>query len=350
MRKIKIVQIGVGHDHALPNFRCVASMEEAFELAGFVRVAGEEGRKPDFNKDYTHIPELTLEEAFSVPGLEAALIETDDLNLVSYARLAAERGLHVFMDKPGSQSAEDFEEMLSLLLNRQRVFGIGYVYRFHPLVQKTLSLVKEGKLGEIYSVEAHMSRDDKEGKRRWLEQFQGGMTFFLGCHLIDLIHLFMGTPEEITVLNACTTPEKHKAKDLGMAAFRYPAGMSFFKVSAAEPGGFMRRQLVVCGSLGTVEIRPLEEHWNEKPYHCISQSISSFRKEPDTPLKWAEKGEVETCTPYHRYRAMFMDFAQRISENRPSTEEELLREARVHRILLASCGIPCDFKGNIRLS
>lgn len=349
MKKIKIVQIGVGHDHALPNFHCVASMDDTFELAGFVRVEGEDGLKPDFNKNFEHIPALTLEEAFAIPNLEAAFIETEDPNLVFYARMAAEKGLHVFMDKPGSQSTEDFEEMLSVILKKQKVFGIGYVYRFHPLIQKTLTQVKEGKLGKIYSIEAHMSRDDKDEKRRWLEQFRGGMTFFLGCHLIDLIHLFTGTPEEITVLNTCTTTEKHKADDLGMAAFRYPEGMSFFKVSAAEPGGFMRRQLVVCGSLGTVEIRPLEEHWKESPYHCISQSISSFRTEKSTPLDWDDKGQIEACAPYHRYRAMFADFAQRIREERPSTREELLREARVHRILLASCGIHCNFKGEISL-
>lgn len=347
MKKIKIIQIGVGHDHALPNFRCVASMSDTFELVGFVRVKGEEGLKPDFNKNFEHIPELTPEEAVAIPDLEAALIETEDLKLVSYARIAAQNGLHVFMDKPGSQSTEDFEEMLSVILKNQKVFSIGYVYRFHPLIQKTLSQVKDGKLGKIYSVEAHMSRDDKDEKRRWLEQFDGGMTFFLGCHMIDLIHLFMGTPEKITVLNTCTTPEKHKANDLGMAAFSYPEGMSFFKVSAAEPGGFMRRQLVVCGSLGTVEIRPLEEHWKEREYYCISQSISSFRTDKDVPLKWGDKGQTETCAPYHRYRAMFADFARRITKELPSTREELLREARVHRILLACCGIDCDFKGNI---
>ncbi len=349
MRKIKIVQIGVGHDHALPNFRCVASMTDVFEMVGIVRVEGEESIKPNFLENFEHIPVLTLEEAFSVPGLEAALIETEDLDLVFYARMAAEKGLHVFMDKPGSQSAEDFEEMLSIILNKQKVFGIGYVYRFHPLVQKTLSQMKAGKLGNIYSVEAHMSRDDKDEKRRWLEKFRGGMTFFLGCHLIDLIHLFIGTPEEITVLNACTTPEKHKADDLGMAAFRYPDGVSFFKVSAAEPGGFLRRQLVVCGSLGTVEIRPLEEHWEKEEYYCISQSSSAFRTQKDIPLNWDDKGTIETCGPYHRYKAMFADFARRILEDRPSTEQELLREARVHRILLASCGIDCNFKESISL-
>ncbi len=349
MRKVKIVQIGVGHDHALPNFRCVASMNDIFDLAGFVRVEGEQEIKPDFNKNFEHVPVLTLEQAFAIPDLEAVLIETEDVNLVHYANMAAQKGLHVFMDKPGSQSTEDFEEMLSTVLKNRKVFGIGYVYRFHPLIQKTLSQVKEGKLGKLYSVEAHMSRDDKDEKRRWLEQFDGGMTFFLGCHLIDIIHLFMGTPEEITVLNTCTSPEKHKANDLGMAALRYPEGMSFFKVSAAEPGGFMRRQLVVCGSLGTVEIRPLEEHCKNEEYYCTSQSISAFRTEKDVPLNWDDKGKTETCAPYHRYRAMFADFAERILNDCPSTKEELLREARVHRILLACCGIDCDFKGDILL-
>lgn len=344
-----MIVIGVGHDHALANFQCVASMEDVYDVAGFVRVPGEEGQKPDFNKGFAHIPALTLDEAFAVAGLDAVIIETEDPKLVYYANMAAQRGLHVFMDKPGSQSPEDFEAMLATVYQNKKVFGIGYIYRFHPLVQKTLAMVKEGKLGKIYSVEAHMSRDDRIEKRRWLQQFRGGMTFFLGCHMIDLIHMFMGVPEQIIPLNACTMPEKYAAEDLGMAAFRYPVGMSFYKVCAAEPGGFMRRQLVVCGSLGTVEICPLEEHWDGAPYHCISQSRCSFREEKDTPMQWTKKGTVVSCAPYHRYRAMFFDFARRVLDGRSSTKEELLREATVHRILLAACGITCDFKGEISI-
>jgi hypothetical protein len=46
---------------------------------------------------------------------------------------------------------------------------------------------------------------------------------------------------------------------------------------------------------------------------------------------------------------MFFDFAERIRSGFPSAEEELLREATVHRILLAACGIHCDFKAKIKL-
>jgi predicted dehydrogenase len=222
------------------------------------------------------------------------------------------------------------------------------MYRFHPFIQQALEMVKEGKLGDIYAVEAHMSRDDKMEKRQWLGQFKGGMTFYLGCHLIDLIHTFLGVPEEVIPMNTCATKEVG-TEDLGMVLFRYPGGLSFCKACGAEPGGFMRRQLVICGTLGSLEIRPLEQYTCGIPYYCDSVLYTSLRKEPDKPLAWVKPAEVTPCEPYHRYRGVFEDFAQKIRSGKPTSEEELLREARVHRILLASCGIDCDYKGEITL-
>jgi len=344
MKPIKIVQIGVGHDHAKPNFEAAASLNTLFDMVGFVRVPGEEDIKPAFNDAYPHIPSISLEEALQIPDLEAAIIETTDMELVRYARMAADRGLHVFMDKAGSQSAEEFEAMLSSIYDNNKVFGIGYVMRFHPLINKTLELIKQGKLGEVYSFEAHMSRDDKDEKRRWLEQFQGGMTYFLGCHLIDQLYSFLGLPDEIIPLNASTTPHKNNAEDLGFTVFRYPNGVSFIKVCGAEPGGFARRQLVICGSLGTVEFRPLEISFNGQR---ISATRSWYRNDPNTPLSWEDPGTEEVCEPYDRYAPMFEDFARRIREEKPSSKEELIREARVHRMILTACGFSCNFKSDI---
>lgn len=346
MRPIKIVQIGVGHDHAEPNFNAAASFKELFEVVGFVRVAGEEGLKPDFNEKHPDIPAISLEQAFEIQGLEAAIIETTDMELVRYARMAADRGLHVFMDKAGSQSAEEFEAMLSAVYVNQKVFGIGYVLRFHPLINKTLERVKQGELGELYSVEAHMSRDDTDEKRRWLRQFRGGMMYFLGCHLIDQVYSFLGVPEEIIPMNASVALQKSSAEDLGFAVLRYKNGISFVKVCGAEPGGFARRQLVVCGTLGTVEFRPLEIAYEGKR---ISATRSWFRNSPDTPLKWGDAGVENKCEPFERYAPMFEEFALRIRQKKPSTRDELMREARVHRMILAACGIDCDFKGDINI-
>lgn len=62
---------------------------------------GEEGFLEKYPKYMEKARCLTLEEAFAIPDLEAAIVETDDTVLTQYAQWAAERGLHIQMDKPG---------------------------------------------------------------------------------------------------------------------------------------------------------------------------------------------------------------------------------------------------------
>lgn len=52
---------------------------------------------------------LNLKELLDHPGLEVVCIETEDCALTKYALMAAERGLHVYMDKPGGVSDEEME-------------------------------------------------------------------------------------------------------------------------------------------------------------------------------------------------------------------------------------------------
>ncbi len=347
MKKIKIAQIGIGHDHAASNFYALThELTDIFEVVGYAKVP-EEGEIPDTEKwGYTFGNEITYDEVLSMTDLDAVIVETFDLQLVKYAQIFADKGLNVFMDKPGSESVEDFEKMLSTIKNNGRVFGIGYMYRFNPAVMDTLSYIKDGKLGEVYSVEAQMSCDHNTQKRNWLSAFKGGMTFFLGCHLVDLIYTVMGMPEEIIPYNTCTGVNGVYSKDLGMVLFRYKNGVSFLKTTASEIGGFERRQLVVCGSNGTVEIKPFE--WERPNFRIITKKREAFRDQVDVRSNWHVNGDVKEYEPYCRYTGMLIEFANRI-RNGKMADEDFVREARVHRLVLAACGIDCDYKAEIKL-
>jgi glycosyltransferase EpsD len=84
------------------------------------------------------------------------------------------------------------------------------------------------------------------------------MMFFLGCHLVDLIYQIQGRPKNVIPLNKTTGIDGAVGKDFGMAVLDYGNGVSFAKASACEVGGYLRRQLVVSGSKGTVELKPFE--------------------------------------------------------------------------------------------
>ena len=61
------------------------------------------------------------------------------------------------------------------------------MYRYNAAVKYCKELKESGKLGDIFSVEAQMSVYHDSEKRKWLNKFNGGMMFFLGCHLVDIV-------------------------------------------------------------------------------------------------------------------------------------------------------------------
>ena len=328
MRKIKVAQIGTLHDHAPSAFETLCKLTDYFEVVGYACTSDV---KPK-SKVYEGYKEYSVDEILNYPGLEAVAIECDEINLTQYARRAAEKGLHIHMDKPGGISQTEYDALLDYIKERNLVFSTGYMYRSNPAVLKALELMKSGELGTVYAVEAHMDCLHTPEKRQWLSQFPGGMMFFLGCHLVDLVHLFMGEPDNVVAYNKNIKTDGVTAKDYSMAVFEYKNGTSFVKSCANEPGGFMRRQLVICGTNATVEIKPIE-------YDVVGGQCADMRiTYANSPGGWGARGEVETFGPRCRYSDMLIDFYDYILKNKenPFTFEY---ESKTHALTLKACGM-----------
>ena len=293
MKKIKIAQIGMNTlSHSVQIFNSIAKQNDIFEVVGYVLPENERQRLPHRMKTLEGYKELTLDEVLSDPEIEAVTIETEEIYCTKYALLAAQAGKHIHMEKPGGREIEDFEKLIETVKKTGKVFHTGYMYRYNPMVCELMEKVKAGELGEIISVEAQMNCLHNAVNRQWLSDFPGGMMFYLGCHLVDLVLQLQGMPEKITALNRCTGLDGVTAQDFGMAVMEYPNGVSFVKTTAIEKGGYLRRQLVVTGSKGMVEIKPLEygpeadmhteqtvymnDGWNDHGEHSISESFDRY--------------------------------------------------------------------------
>ena len=95
-------------------------------------------------------------------------------------------------------------------------------------------------------------------------------------------------PKRIIPLNKSTGLDGLDSTDFGMAVFEYENGVSFVKTNDIERGGFLRRQLVVIGTKGTVEVKPLEENL-EHP-----KIITRYKESYSTD--WDKKDEKEWVT------------------------------------------------------
>ena len=162
--------------------------------------------------------------------------------------------------------------------------------------------------------------------------------FFLGCHLVDLVIGFMGMPKEIIPLNTCSGVEGVTADDQGFAVMKYDSGNSFVKAYATERFGFLRRQLVLSGTRGTVEINPLEIYGVRTPHdnHNTKIRISSERGGNDIN-SWHDIGEWKTIGLFDRYDNMMRSFAEMVRGEKvnPYTPDY---ELEVYKHVLKACG------------
>ena len=256
MKKIKIGQIGIGHNHGEEKMVAVRKFPELFEVVGYAEENDRWIEKRGNNPGYSGLKRLSVDEI--IKQSDAVLIESDVWDLTKYAKMCIDAGKHIHMDKPASGTLEEYKALLDMAKEKNLVVQLAYMYRYNPAVQKCFELIKSGKLGEIYSINAEMSTFHPKEYKKWLTNFGGGIMYILGSHLIDLIVYILGEPQKVTSFLRHTKLDGIDFPDNNLAVLEYEKALARVFVSSVEVNGFGRRQLVVSGSKGTVNICPIE--------------------------------------------------------------------------------------------
>ena len=330
MRKIRIAQIGVNfYSHGPDIFRSLVKQSDLFEVVGYCLPENERQRLPEKVSVFEGYPELTLDEILNDPTIDAVTVETDEIYTTKYALMAIEHGKHVHMEKPGGRELADFEALIAAVKRTGKVFHTGYMYRYNPLVRDLLAKVRAGELGDIISVEAQMNCHHQPKYREWLNELPAGMMFFLGCHLVDLVMLLQGEPDNIIPLNRRTGTDGVDSPDFGMAVMEYKRGVSFIKTTDIERGGYLRRQLVVTGTKGTVELKPIEYMMDDGMHTDQTTCYGEA---------WHTPGEHITSPAFDRYDFMMASFAAMVRGEyaNPYTPDY---ELQLYKNVLRCCGV-----------
>jgi predicted dehydrogenase len=253
---IKIGQIGVGHNHGEAKMLAVRKFPELFDVVGYAEENEEWVRRRGDLGGYQGLKRLTIDEI--IEQSDAVMIETDVWNLTEVAQKCIDAGKHIHMDKPASGTLEEYKHLLDTAKAKNLIVQLAYMYRYNPAIQKCIELINEGKLGEIYSINAEMSTFHSTHYKKWLTNFGGGIMYILGSHLVDLIVYILGKPDKITSFLKHTGMDDINFADNNLAVLEYEKALARVFVSSVEVNGFGRRQFVVSGSKGTVNINPIE--------------------------------------------------------------------------------------------
>ena len=334
-KRIKIGQLGIGHNHASAKMQSLRKLPELFEVVGVAEDDDAWRNERGSLKCYEGIPFMTDEELLAVPGLEAVAVEKDGLSIVPTALEAASRGFHIQMDKPAGESLPAFKELLDVCEKKKLVFQQAYIYRYNPGLRFIINAVKKGWLGDVFEIHAVMSRYDGDNARyrKWLSQFKGGAMYIFAGYLIDLIVYMLGYPKKVTPFLKQTRMDG--LIDNGLAVLEYEKATATVRVSVEEVDGMKHRRFIVCGTKGSAELCPIEPPGPEYYTRNLLVRLSLKNGNDCYP---AGTHMVATGILGDRYGRQLEEFYDLV-RNGTSNPFSYLHEYEMHRALMEACGI-----------
>jgi predicted dehydrogenase len=295
--RIRIGQIGTVHAHAAGKLAAIRNLPQQFELVGVVEPDAQRRAAVAKDKAYDGVPWVTEEQLFNTRGLQVVDVETEVCDLLATGMRCVAAGMHLHLDKPAGESLPAFKRLLDEAARRKLTVQMGYMFRYNPAFQLCYQAVRDGWLGELFSVDAVIGKVVGAAERKPYLKYPGGAMFELGCHVMDSVIRLLGKPSQITAHNQSSSRLGDGLADNQLAVLEYPKATATVRANFVEVEGGARRQFVVCGDRGTLDIRPLEPPFVRL---ALDQPRGAFKKGyQDIPLP---------RTP--RYDAEFVDLAK----------------------------------------
>lgn len=173
---------------------------EGVELAACADIRPE--RAQAFAEKFGGTAYNSMEEMLEAERLDAVHLCTPHYLHTPMAEMAAERGIHVFTEKPPVIDREQWARFQKLEQAPIRV-GVCFQNRYNRSVELLRELLASGKPGKILGARAFVTwhREapyyTESGWRGTLEMEGGGVLINQSVHTLDLLGQFLGRAEEV---------------------------------------------------------------------------------------------------------------------------------------------------------
>jgi predicted dehydrogenase len=172
---------------------------------------------------------------------------------------AAERGIHVYLEKPMCRTLEEADRMVAACDKSNVKLAIAHQTRYSPKLTVIRNLIQDGAIGELLELRGRGKEDNRGG---------GEDLWVLGSHVMNLMYTLGGEP------SWCFASVKQQGKPVTKAAVRegnegigplagdtvlamydMPEGVTAYFASHRNAGGDPPRfGLQLFGSRGIIEV------------------------------------------------------------------------------------------------
>jgi len=171
---------------------------------------------------------------------------------------AAQRGCHLFLEKPLSDSLARVDELIDVCERNSVIAFVAYKMRFHKSIQKIKEVVDSGVLGKLISARSHYSgylpkwHPWEDYWRMYSARSElGGGVVLDATHELDYLYWILGEVDEVIAMVDRVSDLEIDTEDTAEILIRFISGaIGSVHMSYAEQPEF--RACEVHGTEGTV--------------------------------------------------------------------------------------------------
>ena len=170
-----------------------------------------------------------------------------------WTKAALAAGKHVLCEKPFTANADEARDVAAAADASGLVVMEAFHYRYHPVAQRMVDVVRGGEIGELRHVESSMCIPlplPKDIRYRW--DLAGGATMDTGCYAIHMNRLVAGgEPEVISAQARLARPDVDRWMQ---AQLRYADGVTGTMTTALWSSTPLKVSVRAVGSEGELRV------------------------------------------------------------------------------------------------
>jgi predicted dehydrogenase len=150
----------------------------------------------------------SYEELIEDPELEVIYNPLPNHLHVEWSARAARAGKHVLCEKPIALNARDAETLLAVQRETGKLISEAFMVRNHPQWHQARAWIREGRIGELVSVQcafAYFNRD--AGNIRNKQDVGGGALYDIGCYAVNTSRFLFGKEPQRAIAICERDPE-----------------------------------------------------------------------------------------------------------------------------------------------
>jgi D-xylose 1-dehydrogenase (NADP+, D-xylono-1,5-lactone-forming) len=205
-----------------------------------------------------------------------------------WAIKAAEKGIPTLCEKPLSTDAASAKRIVEAFERANVPLMEAFMYRFHPLHTRVKQLVREGVIGEVREVRAHLSTHRMEGPSEnnivLKPELGGGVLLDAGCYPVNVCRwMFDSEPLRATAIQ--DIDPRFGVDVTTSAIMEFGDGRIGVATSSHRAGGISFYTLV--GTRGTIEVpRGFLPGWGDvidEPLIIVTDGKTTERRQEVVP-------------------------------------------------------------------